>query len=68
MPRQPKPPDKRGPGSTPGNRFRECTYLTEHQATALQQAADRAETTKAEILRRALELYLEEVGLGKRGW
>lgn len=68
VPREPKPPSERGPASTPGNRFRECTYLTERQAEDLQEAADRADTTKAEVIRRALELYMEEIGMGTRWW
>lgn len=56
------PPDKRGPASNRGERTRECTYLHEDEALALQDAADEDRTSKAEILRRALRLYLEGIG------
>lgn len=59
------PPDKRGPASKRGDRTRECTYLHDDEAVALQAAADEERTSKAEILRRALRLYLEETGYGK---
>jgi len=53
-------PDKRGPASNRGDRTRE--YLHEDEAIALQAVADEERTSKAEILRRALRLYLEEMG------
>ena len=57
-------PDKRGPASNRGERTRECTYLHEDEAIALQAVADEERTSKAEILRRALRLFLEEMGHG----
>jgi len=62
MPRRPKPPDERGSASKPGNRFRECTYLEEDEAVALQAVASEERTSKAEILRRALRSYLDAIG------
>ena len=57
-----KHPSERGPASTRGERTRECTYLHQDEALALQRAADDERCSKAEILRRALRLYLEELG------
>lgn len=56
------PPDERGPASKRGERIRECTYLHEDEALALQALADEERTSKAEILRRALRSYLDAVG------
>lgn len=42
--------------------MRECTYLHDDEAEALQEVADEERTSKAEILRRALRTYLEGIG------
>ena len=55
-------PAHRTRASNRGDRTRECTYLHLAEAETLQAAADAEWTSKAEILRRALRLYLEEVG------
>ena len=56
------PVHERGPASNRYRRTRECTYVFEDEAKALERAADDERCSKAEILRRALRLYLEELG------
>lgn len=45
--------------ATSGGRLREVTYLEPDEAEALKEAAKRERCAKAEILRRALRVYLD---------